>query len=332
MQKNKIALLMDIGGTNIRMGLSELTDKLQMPTQIQTMSVRDFANLTPAIESYLSDKPSIQVNQLSISIASPVFDNTIKLTNHNWIIDVKELAENFKLKRVKVINDFTALALSIPFLSSSDLRKVGDGEAQIDASIALIGPGTGLGVSGLHKICGDWSPIEGEGGHITVGARDSRELLLFDVIRSKYGHVSGERLLSGSGIEDVYQTLCLLDGKTPESDLKAPDISGYWKTQSCEISIETMELFCSWLGVVAGNLALTLGAQGGVYIGGGIVPKLGEDFINSSFRESFDNHGRFSKYLSSIPVYIIQAENPALLGVAVALDKKYDSLGVNYQP
>lgn len=328
---NRSTLLMDIGGTNVRLGLLEVSDKPQMPTQIQRMLVRNFPDLTTAIEFYLSDKSSFQVHQLSISIASPVLGNKIKLTNHDWIIDAKELAKNFKLKRVKVINDFTALALSIPFLSSSDLIKVGGGEAEPDASIALIGPGTGLGVSGLHKVGDCWSPIEGEGGHITFGAGDTRELLLFDVIRSQYGHVSGERLLSGSGIENVYKILCKLDGKTAETGLEAADISEYWKSQSCEVCVETMELFCSWLGQVAGNLALTLGAQGGVYIGGGIVPKLGEDFINSSFRESFDNHGRFSAYLGSIPIFIIKADNPALLGTAVALDKKYDSLGLNFQ-
>jgi glucokinase len=224
------------------------------------------------------------------------------------------------------------LALSLPYLAEKDLQLVSKGKNAPDAPIALIGPGTGLGVSGLQKQGNTWHPIQGEGGHVSMGANNVRELMLFDVLRVRHAHVSAERLLSGSGIEECYQILCELDDKKPKP-LTAAEISHHWaedREGSGEVCTEVMALFCHYLGVVAGNLALTLGAKGGVYIGGGIVPKLADAFIDSSFKQSFTDHGCYSDYLGSIPVYIIQAGQPALIGVAVALGDEYDDLGVGY--
>ncbi|MCF6190332.1 MAG: glucokinase [Cocleimonas sp.] len=324
-------LLIDVGGTNIRLGLMNGSDPVQQqfPQHVKRFPTRQFNDISAAIDHYLSDHPKYKIKQISISVATLVLGDQVTLTNYDWSFNTRDLVEKYNLQQIKVINDFTALALSLPLLSEQDLQAVSSGHSNPDSPIGLIGPGTGLGVSGLQKQSNIWHPIQGEGGHISIGANNPRELALFDILRSRHGHVSAERLLSGPSIEEVYQILCELDGKVVDA-LSADEISNTWIAASCEVCMEVMAIFCHWLGVVAGNLALTLGAKGGIYIGGGIVPKLGDAFLNSSFRESFNDHGCYSDYLSSIPVFIIHAEEPALLGAAIALGDEYNDLGIGY--
>lgn len=327
MKKNTTAIVADLGGTNIR--LATIASTGAIPEHIRTLSVADFPGLIECIDHYLTLVPVIRFTQLSIAVATPVTGDRIQLTNRDWGFSIEAVAEHYQLHHLKVVNDFTGLALSIPLLQGEDLQQIGNRKAQPDGAIALLGAGTGLGVSGLIRSAAGLYPLQGEGGHVTLGATNARELAIFGEFTRRYGHMSAERLLSGTGIQEAYQIICLLDG-APDLGLVPAQITERAIDESCPQCVELMQLFCHWMGVVAGNLAITLGSTGGVYIGGGIVPKLGDYFINSGFLAAFSHKGRFSDYLSAIPIYIIQAEQPALLGASYALDARFEKLGISH--
>jgi glucokinase len=240
------------------------------------------------------------------------------MTNHVWSFSIEQTRRQLGVDRFLVINDFTALAMALPHLEAADLHPVGSGQAVPEAPVALLGPGTGLGVSGLIHCGTHWMPLEGEGGHVTYGAANHRQAKIVSIVGERYSHVSAERLLSGQGLMNLYHAIATLHGVEIEP-LSPPDITGRALKGSCPVCAEVLETFCAMLGTVAGNLVLTLGARRGVYIGGGIVPRLGAYFDTSPFRESFERKGRFTSYLASVPSYVIRAQYPALLGVAAAL-------------
>ncbi len=324
-------LVGDIGGTNARFGLvSEFDDgSYNHPEAIQSYPTSEYSTVYDAIADYISQFPNIQIRKACLAIATPVRSETIKMTNNGWTFSLTEMCQRFNLEFVKLINDFTGLALSIPKLLSDQLLQVSDGIKVDSSTIAVIGAGTGLGVSGLLPSRDGWMPIEGEGGHVTIGATTQRELAIFQKQWERFGHMSAERLLSGTGLCEIYQSICEIDNK-PKQQLQAYEISSRAISGTCPICKEVMELFFGWLGVVSGNLALTLGAQGGVYIGGGIVPRLLETFHGSSFMQRFEQKGRFSNYLKNIPVFVIIDKHPALTGAACALADVYSHLGVSH--
>ncbi|WP_312554360.1 glucokinase, partial [Massilia sp.] len=187
--------------------------------------------------------------------------------------------------------------------------------------LGLLGAGTGLGVSGLIP-CGDsWDALRSEGGHVSFAPVNELELAILQYAWREFEHVSFERFLSGAGVELIYRALAHHHGQPVEA-LGAPEISRRALAGECALSSQVLDVFCGMLGTVAGNLAVTLGAQGGVYIGGGIVPRLGERFAASSFRSRFERKGRFSAYLAQVPTYVITAEYPAFLGVSAILAEK----------
>ena len=314
-------LLADVGGTNARFawqaGPGGLIDQ-----QI-TLPTAAYPGIADAIRDYLQRIARAAPPACSIAIANPVVGDAVRMTNHHWSFSIEALRQEIGLQRLLVVNDFTALALALPALQPEELRQVGGGSAQPAAPIGLIGPGTGLGVSGLlpdgH---GGWVPLQGEGGHITLAGRTPRERAVLERIEARYGHASAERAVSGQGLVDVYRSLCELDRpQAPPPALSAAEISAAALAEDDPLAREAVLLMCAFLGTAAGNLALTLGALGGVYIGGGIVPRLGEAFARSDFRERFESKGRFRELLARIPVYVIHAErSPALLGAARALD------------
>jgi glucokinase len=225
---------------------------------------------------------------------------------------------------VRVLNDFEALAHAVPALGAGELCPVGGAAGAPGAAMAVIGPGTGLGVSGLVSDGnGDWRIIVGEGGHVTLPAATAREASILALLRERFGHVSAERALSGPGLVNLYEAICALDGESsaaldPSAVMaRAFGDAGVERDPQCAEAVDT---FCALLGNVAGNLALTLGARGGVFIGGGIVPRLGARFAAGPFRARFEDKGRFREYLQAIPAWVITAESPALLGAARALD------------
>jgi len=315
-------LLADIGGTNARFGWQRGVGEPIEATR--TLACADFETLTQAIEAYLGGLGREAPADCAIAIANPVLGDAVRMTNHHWCFSISALQAHFGFVQLRVINDFTALALALPTLQPDEVRQIGGGPAVPDATVGLIGPGTGLGVSGLVPDGrGGWVPLQGEGGHVTLTASTPREWAVIQQLAVQHGHVSAERAVCGQGLVDLHAALRTLNGSagTALEPSAAAVVSAALAGQDAE-AVEALQLFCAFLGATAGNLALTLGARGGVYIGGGIVPRLGDAFIGSDFRARFEGKGRFQSYLSPIPVWIVAApQSPALRGAAQALDR-----------
>jgi len=314
-------LLGDIGGTNARFAW-QAGDGAPLQ-DIAALATADHASVGAAITRYLAATGRTAPPWCAIGIANPITGDHVQMTNSHWSFSIAALQAKLGFERLRVINDFTALALALPDLLPSELRQLGGGAAVSDSAIALVGPGTGLGVSGLlpGATPGTWVPLQGEGGHVTLAAANDREGAVLGVLRERFGHASAERAVSGMGLEALHAALTTLDAPANNAAaLPAAEITARALAGSDARCAEAVALFCSFLGSVAGNLALTLGARGGVYIGGGIVPRLGALFESSAFRERFEAKGRFSGYLAQIPVFVIHANvSPALLGAARAL-------------
>lgn len=313
-------LVADIGGTNARFAL--IFDDLGKPMYEQVLSCVDFTGPVAAIEHYLASIASkvgvISLREAALAIANPITGDWVKMTNHTWEFSIEKSRLALGLERLLLLNDFTALALSLPRIDSSELRQVGTGKPASDSPLALIGPGTGLGMSGLIPSPGGWIPLQGEGGHASFSPADAYEAEILEIVRREYPHVSTERLVSGKGLPNLYAAIAELDGLTVQR-ISPAEITNLAIEQGDPHSVKVMNAFCAMLGTAAANLVLNLGARGGVYVGGGIVPRLGDFFDRSPFRQRFEERGRFSEYLAEIPSYVITAKTPALMGAAEAL-------------
>ncbi|SBT10156.1 Glucokinase [Candidatus Accumulibacter aalborgensis] len=314
-------LVADIGGTHARFAL---LDERGAPQWARILTVADFAGPVEAIEAYLGEVGSPTLRAAALALAAPVHEQVIRMTNGAWIFARAEIRSRLGLTRLLLLNDFTALALSLPLLAAEDLHQVGGGKPVALAAKAVLGPGTGLGVSGVLFNRGHWLALTSEGGHCSLAATDRREAEILALAWRELGHVSAERLLSGSGLPLLHRLVAEVDGRRCEpwstAEIVARAVSG--EDLQCRVVIDT---FCALLGGVAGNLALTLGAQGGVYVGGGIIPRLGEVFDRSAFRARFEAKGRFASYLAAIPTYVVLSPTPALLGSAHALTENEPS-------
>jgi glucokinase len=312
-------VLGDVGGTNARFAWQDCDDS---PVRdIVALPTADYPTIADALVAYLRGVGRPAPPWCSIGIANPITGDHVQMTNSHWQFSISALKQALGFERLLVINDFTALALALPGLDASELDQVGGGAALADSPIALLGAGTGLGVSGLipSSTPGRWSALQGEGGHVTLAATNTREWAVLSVLRERFGHASGERAISGQGLEALQLALCTLDG-VARGELPAAEVSRLALAGTDSQCVEALDLFCAFLGNAAGNLALTLGARGGVYIGGGIVPRLGHAFARSRFRACFEDKGRFRSYLESIPVFVIDANvSPALMGASRAL-------------
>lgn len=313
-------LIADVGGTNARFAWQEGPGTALVDTQL--LQVADFPRLEDAIHHYLDRRGGGVPDALAIAIANPITGDRVQMTNAHWSFSQAAIKAEFGVSTFRLLNDFTALALALPTLQSDQLRKIGGRAPVPRAAIALVGAGTGLGVSGLVPV-GEkgWVPLTGEGGHVTLPAITARERLVMDGLIERYGHASAERLVCGQGLLDTFTLLCKADGVTAEAIHDAAGVTEAALNAHQIQAVEALTMFCAVLGTVAGNLALSLGAHGGVYVGGGIVPRLGTWFDSSPFRERFEAKGRFKQYLADIPVWVITSEqSPALLGAARSLD------------
>ena len=314
-------LLGDVGGTNARFGW-----QASAHTGIEHVLVLPCAayeTLEAAIRTYLELKNLPMPRVGALGIANPITGDVIRMTNHHWSFSISDMQRSLGLAQLKVINDFTALALALPTIPPENLVQVGGTVAQTFAPKALIGAGTGLGVSGLLPTDANdhWVAIAGEGGHVTLAAQNDTEYRIIELIRQRYGHVSAERVLSGQGLVDLYLAMRQLQGQAPTEVTSAADITHLALKNKDPLALQSLEMFAGFLGSVSGDLALTLGALGGVYLGGGVVPRWLGWFESSVFRERFEAKGRFREYLQDIPVYVINAaESPALLGASRSLN------------
>ncbi len=309
-------LIADIGGTHARFALCSSVQTIE---QISIVATADYPTLEKAIRAYLQRCGNPPVKRAVMGIANPVLGDHMKMTNSPWEFSIEETRRALGFDYLHLINDFTALALSLPHLAAAELEQVGSGTSVPHTPLGLLGPGTGLGVSALIPGQSGWTPLAGEGGHTSFAPSNELELELWQQAHRAYGHVSMERLVSGSGLQFIYQALCRLAGATAQ-DYSPADISRQALAGTCEQCREALDTFCAILGTAAGDLAVTLGARGGIYIGGGIVPQLGGYFAQSPFRARFEDKGRFSAYLAAIPVFVITSANPGLLGAAAYVD------------
>ena len=314
-------LMGDVGGTNARFAVQEAPGA--PPTQVVTYPVVEYANFGDCLQAYVAQLSCPRPRQAAVGIANPIVGDLVKMTNFHWAFSIEAVRKELGLERLLLINDFTALALSLPALLPEHLRRIGTaGAADPRGAIGLLGPGTGLGVSGLlHDTADHLVPLGGEGGHVSLAPANAREDKVVAALRDKFGHSSAERALSGMGLVNLYEALCAIDGVAAEA-LDPAAVTAAAMARSDARCVEAVEIFFGFLGGVAGNLALTLGARGGVYIGGGIIPRLGDWIDRSTFRERFVAKGRFRDYLDAIPTWLICAEtSPALIGAANALDQ-----------
>ena len=309
-------LVADIGATNARFGLVSPEKTL---LQTRTLAIADHPTIAQAITTYLAEREAFPMpRQGALAIASAITGDRVAMTNHPWSFSISALKSQLGFDRLEVINDFAALALALPHLPPADRRPIGGGAPSAGAPLGVLGPGSGLGVSGLIPAGTGWIPLAGEGGHATMAPATDRENAVLDRMRRHFDHVSAERVLSGPGLINLYNTLAALDG-VPSRGYMAAQITDPEIGAADPVCAEATSLFCAMLGTMAGNLALTLGARGGIYIGGGIVPRLGQRFVQSPFRARFEAKGRFSEYLAVIPTWVVTHPLPAFLGCAAVL-------------
>ncbi|WP_018151109.1 glucokinase [Leeia oryzae] len=335
--KQKPWLIADIGGTNARFALfdHDLTAAPDTFREEQVLPTRDYPTLRDAAEAYLQQvgmaAPADRPDYAAFGIANPIAGDLVQMTNHSWRFSISGLQAELGLKKLLMLNDFSALALALPHLSKEETVQVGGGDKVPDTAIALLGAGTGLGVSGLvPNGHGGWVALSGEGGHATFSPFNERERAIMDFAQTRLGghepHVSTERFLCGGGGEEpmgltlIYEAVCHLDG-VPHLNYSPADISTLGVSGADVQCRETIDLFCAMLGTAAANLTLTLGARGGCFIGGGVVPRLGDYFAKSPFRARFEAKGRFSEYLKAVPAFVIHAKYPAFTGAVAALQQ-----------
>jgi glucokinase len=309
-------LLADIGGTNIRFALYERG----VAGPVSTSPVADCRDPLSAIRAFLAaERHGREVRHALFAVAGPVKDGRTVLTNHSWEIDAETIRKALGFSSVSLTNDFEATAWAIPRLAARDVVPVGTGAAAPDQPIAVVGPGTGLGIACLVQDARSPRVIASEGGHASLAASDDRETAVLAILRERFSHVSAERALSGQGLVNLYSAIAALEGTVvPERD--AAQIAAAGLADACPVSRAALDMFCAMLGTVAGDLALIFGARGGVYIAGGIIPRFPDYLARSEFRRRFEAKGRLAGYMEAIPTTIVIHPWPALRGLEALLD------------
>ena len=319
-------LVADIGGTNARFGL--VRGKDAAVEDVIAVKCADFKTPEDAARSYLDiiaarEGARPQPKVAAYAAAAAIHGDTVRLTNHNWTISRPAAISALGARTVLLLNDFEALALALPHLRDSDALAIGPGTPDRNRPMAALGPGTGLGVALCVPAGRSWVAIAGEGGHATLAPADDFEDNVLRYARREFEHVSGERLLSGIGLPVLHRAVAAVRGE-PEEQLTAEEISrrAFAPGGGDAGCIATLDTFCAMLGTFAGNLALTGGAGGGLFIAGGIAQKLGDFFAHSRFRARFEAKGRFRSYMAAIATRLITAPHCALRGAAQGIEQE----------
>jgi len=317
-------LVADLGGTNARFGW--VGHPGRGVEHVRKLAVADYAGPAAAAAAYLAGLQGLPgtapPRRAALAVATPIDGDLVGMTNSPWRFSRAALHRELGLDSLQVLNDFEALALSLPRLGAAHLRSHGalPGAKGAKGMLAVIGPGTGLGVAGVVQTAQGWVALPGEGGHATLAPADDFESSLLQWVRGEHAHVSAERLLSGIGLPLLHQAVAAVLGQAAEP-LAAEQVVERGVSGSDGLCRRTLDVFCALLGGFSGNVALTLGARGGVYIGGGIVPRMGDLFFASPFRARFEAKGRFRSYLEAIPTALITDTLAALTGAALAIEQ-----------
>ncbi len=317
-RSRKYGLVADIGGTNARFALVELDAATAVELLAQeTLPTVDYPNLSDAAKYYLQnvDYNREEIGSGSFAVAGAIDGDWFEMTNNPWAFSVQAVCSELDFDQLHLLNDFGAIAWSIPGLREDEFVSVGGGESDSDAPVAVLGPGTGLGVGGYILQDNHFTALQTEGGHASFAPQNDLEIEILKVLQSRFGRVSWERVLSGPGLENIYAALVEILQKS-ESTLSAKQITEGALLKGDALCIQALDQFCACLGSLAGDIALMLGARGGVNIAGGIVPRFVDFFVASSFRERFEMKGRFSEYNADISTHLVVAEQPGLLGAA----------------
>lgn len=303
-------LIADVGGTNTRCAL---VDNDGSPVHIAIYANSEYDSMLATLTSYLQ-RTGASPKAGAIAVAAPITGDSVRMTNRQWHFSIEELRQDLGLDSLQVINDFSAIALALPRLDDEDAVAIGTGQAVAGKTLAVLGPGTGLGVSALIPGSQGWVPLSGEGGHATLACVTEREASIVDAVNRRFGHCSAERLISGPGLALMYDILRELEG-LEAANVDPPQVQAL-AARGDVLARECLEIFLALLGSFAGNVALLLGAVGGVFIGGGIAPAMVDRLAESDFRQRFVAKGRYTGYLQSIPTRVIVNKTPALLGLA----------------
>jgi glucokinase len=308
-------LLGDIGGTTARFAV--LAGDALGP--IDHLAVARHRSLADAIRDYLDSHGDRVPDTAVLDVAGPIENGRCTLVNSGWVIDAADLQDVFGFKSVHLINDFEAVAYAVPHLTAGDISPIAGGEPSPGETMAVLGPGTGLGMAGIVRRGGHVIVIPTEGGHTTLPGVTSREDAVIVRLRERFGHASIERALSGPGLENLHAAIASIDG-APVPARTAAEITQHALDGTCPVCIAAVDMFCAMLGTAAGDLALMFRARGGIYIAGGIAPRIADVLARSEFHARFVAKGRFQPYLEGIPVAIIVNPDSAFLGLkALAL-------------
>jgi glucokinase len=305
------AVLADVGGTNVRFAILA-GDRLG---PIEHMANCDHARFGDALAMFLARQTGrAAIRRAIFGVAGVVEGDRCALTNNPWVVDAAELRGRFGFTDIHLVNDFEAIAWSLPHLTPGDIRKIGGREPVAQAPMVVLGPGTGLGVAAYVPGERGASVLRSEGGHVTMPSSSLREDAVIENLRQRFGHVSAERVLSGHGLENLYHAIASIDALiVPERN--AAEITQTALGNNCVASRAALDVFCAMLGTIAGNFALSFGAQGGVFIAGGIASRIRDYLPRSQFRARFEAKGRMRPYVEAIPAYLILHEDPAFIGL-----------------
>ena len=316
-------LVADIGGTNARFS-AIIAGQLESDFQF-FHSVEEYPEFDTLITILLDEISSAtgwnsNPDKVCFAVACPADAEVISFTNSHWTFTKADLKASLGCNHLSIINDFEAVAHGITELSNADLVQVGGHEPIQNKAVGVLGAGTGLGVAGLLPTESGYHVLDTEGGHADYSPINDLQSAVVDYLRGEFGRVSLERLLSGKGLLNIYSALCSIEEVPKIFSSPAEVVTGALEKADVK-ALQTLNMFCEGIGAAAGNLALTFGAKGGIYIAGGVIPRFQDFFINSDFRSKFEDKGRFVCYLKPIPVYIVVRENLGLLGAAKKLGR-----------
>lgn len=311
------AVAVDLGGTNVRFATVDAPGAALRA--IDAYRGDDYADFDAAFATYL-EKTGLRPRAIVVAAAGPIeAEDRITVTNRDhWVISAAGLAGRHGLDRAVLLNDFEAMVRVLPALQPAETIRVGGEETTSDRTMVLMGPGTGLGVATLVRAPRGWLVVSGEGGHVDLAPGTEREDAAFDLIRRDVGRVTAETILSGPGLVRLYRTLAMLDGEQPDLD-EAPAITLAALHRGDARACEAVSIFCALTGAYAGDLALILGARGGVYLGGGILPRLAGIIPATPLRARFEAKAPMEDFVRPIPVKLITAAYPGLAGAALWL-------------